>query len=119
MKPNKITKKLNFNIDEITLVLIVAVMAIIIVFYEQGGVGTVEAEKITALILDDHDVSFANNGIVDEKKLKEVQNMDYEEFKNLLNAKKDFCVYIEDENGNIILSKGSSKLNEDGIPCSE
>ena len=71
------------------------------------------------MLLDDHEISFASNGIVDENKVREVQQMPYSQLKKFFNAKKDFCFYIEDENGNIILAKGSSKLSKDGIYCRE
>ena len=100
------------------LVFIVAVIAIIAVIYNKIGTD-MDAEKITDMILDNHGASFANNGVIDENKLKEIQKMDYDELKDSINAKNDFCVYIEDENGGILLSKGSQKLNGDGTPCRE
>ena len=111
--------KPNYKIDEIVLVFIVALFIIIVSVYEHNKSPTVEAEKITGLLLDDHALSIANNGIVDKNKLQEIQNMDYEQLKSNLNAKKDFCVYIEDGEGNIILAKGSQKLTGDGVPCQE
>ena len=111
--------KSNFKIDEIMLVFIVAIIAMIAVVYDKKGSSEMEAEKITEMILDEHGISFANNGVIDENKLKEIQRMDYNDFKNSLNAKNDFCVYVEDGDGGIILSKGSNKLNGDGIPCRE
>ena len=112
-------KKPNYRIDEIVLVLIVVVIIMIVSVYEQNKSQTIEAEKITGLLLDDHALSIANNGVVDKNKLQEVQNMNYEEFKDNLNVKKDFCIYIEDEKGNIILAKGSPKFTGDGVPCRE
>ena len=112
-------KKPNYKIDEIVLVFIVVVIVMIVSIFEQNKPQTIEAEKITFLLLDDHKLSIANNGIVDNSKLQEIQSMNYEDLKNNLNAKKDFCVYIIDENGNIILAKGSQKLAEDGVPCQE
>jgi len=112
-------KKPNYKIDEIVLVFIVVVIVMIVSIFEQNASKTIEAEKITFLLLDDHKLSIANNGEVNANKLKEVQNMGYEELKNSLNVKNDFCIYIEDENGNIILSKGSTKLNDDGFVCRE
>ena len=112
--------KFNFKIDEILLVFIVAIISIVVVVFDKlNEPAEMEAEKITEMILNEHDISFANNGIVDENKLKEIQNMDYKDFKNSLKAKNDFCVYIEDENGNLLLAKGSSKLNGDGLNCEE
>ena len=119
MKSHKHQKsKPNFKIDEIVLVLIIAIMAMVVSTYNKSNEPNVmEAEKITAMVLDEHDVSFANNGIVDNNKLKEIQNMRYTDFKNSLKVKNDFCIYIEGQNGNIILAKGSSKLNKDGLVC--
>ena len=113
-------QKPNFKIDEMILLLIVALIAIVVVVNDKlNEAGGTEAEKITEMILDDHTISFANNGVIDESKLKEIQSMDYNDFKNFLKVKNDFCIYIEDEDGNIILSKGSSKLAKDGIYCLE
>ena len=109
-----------FKIDEITLILLVALLSIIISINKGVDVSPeIEIEKITAMILDDHELSFARNGVIDENKLIEIQNMDYYELKKSLKAKNDFCIYIEDEDGNIILSKGSSRINGDGIYCVE
>ena len=112
---------MNYKIDEIALVLIVAVVAIIVSVYDKNSQPNqqIEAEKITGLILGNREASFASNGIVDIIKLKEIQNMDYNKLKIYFNARKDFCMYIEDGDGNIILAKGSSKLSKDGINCKE
>ena len=113
-------KKLNFQINDNTLIVIIIFIIFFAVMLQKTGFEQQsEAEKITAMILDEHDISFANDGIIDENKLREIQNMDYDDFKNSLKVNKDFCVYIEDENGNLILAKGSSRFNEDGIYCSE
>ena len=119
MKSKKqIPKKPNFKIDELAIVLAVALIAIAVSIYESNKkIAPIEAEKITGLILDNHEISFASGGVIDQIKLKQVQNMDYKELKNYLNAKQDFCVYLEDENGNIILAKGSPKLSEGGEAC--
>lgn len=112
--------KFNFKIDETVLVLIVVIVAMIVSIYGKlNKPAEIDAEIITNMILDDHPTSFANNGVVDENKLEKIKNMGYEDFKKSLNAKNDFCVYIEDGNGEIILSKGSSKLRKDGINCQE
>ncbi len=111
--------KSSFKVDEISLVLIVAILAIIISFCTRNQTSMEDAEKITKVILNDHDISFANNGIIDEDKLEEIQHMDYDDFKKYLKVKNDFCIYIGDENGNTILAKGSPKLNNNGIVCKE
>lgn len=117
IKNMKISKS-TFRIDEITLVFIVAVVAMIAVIYGKTG-NEMEAEKITDMILDNHGISFANNGVIDENKLKEIQKMDYDDFKDSVNAKNDFCVYVEDGNGGVILAKGSAKLSNEEFICRE
>ena len=116
----KPTKKTNFRIDEIALVLVVAVLAIFVSVYEKSGdVKKIDAREITEIMMDDHHLSFANNGVIDDGKLKEIQKMDYTTLKSQLNAKNDFCMYIEDENGNVIVAKGSSKLSREIPHCRE
>lgn len=110
--------KPKFKIDEIMLVLIVAFIVMGATIYGKMNARNepkMEAEKITNIILDDHEMSFANNGIVDEFKLNEIQNMDYSELKRHFKVKNDFCFYIEDGNGNVLLAKGPPKLNGRGI----
>lgn len=122
MKQHQILKqqKSNFKIDEIMLVLIVALIAMIVSLNNKfDKPSEMEAEKITEIILDNHGMSFASGGVIDESKLNEIKNINYDDFKKSLNAKNDFCVYIEDGNGNVILVKGSSKLNRDGLYCRE
>ena len=64
------TKKQNFKIDEVTLVLIVAVFAIIIgVYHDKDRQPAIDAEKITSLLMDDHEISFASGGVVNANKL--------------------------------------------------
>lgn len=112
--------KSKFKFDEIFIVFVVILLASAVSIYNKArGPKTAEAEKLTELILDNHGASFASGGVIDENKLKEIQNMDYQSLKKSLNAKNDFCVYIEDGNGNIILAKGSNNLNKDGMECRE
>ena len=105
--------------DHITILAVIGVLAVIASIYTELNKPEMEAEMITNMILDDHKASFASNGIVDETKLEKIKNMAYQDFKKSLNARNDFCVYIEDEKGNIILAKGSGRLNGDGLHCTE
>ena len=48
--------------------------------------------------------------------------MDYDDLKDSMNIKNEFCVYFEDENGNIvegIKTIGSDKIEVNGKPCGE
>ncbi len=112
--------KSKFKIDELVLVLIVAVLAFALSIYEKADEkSAIDAERITEMILDDHDISFVSNGVVDEDKMNEIQKMDYVTLKNQFKAKNDFCMYIEDSDGNVIVAKGSSKLNSEISHCKE
>lgn len=113
-------KKWKFELNEITLLIILAFIIVVVKFYgTEAESEQMAAEKITAILLDDHDVSFASKGIINEEKLNEIKNMNYNEFKKFINVKNDFCIYIEDGHGNIILAKGSYKLNGNAVYCRE
>ena len=110
----------NTKIDQIKLLIIVACIAVIgFTYFKVNEDVRAKAEKITEIILNDKSLSLANTNILNEVKLKEIQNMNYKDLKNSLNVKDDFCLYIEDEKGNIILSKGFNKLTKDGVICKE
>lgn len=114
--------KSRFKTNRAMLLLVLIALAVGVIVYNKTNKPDepkIEAEKITGLILDNHKISFARDGIVNEGKLREIQSMSYKNFKKSLSTNNDFCVYIEDEKGNIILAKGSSKLNNDGIYCKE
>ena len=121
MKPNnKPPKKPNFRIDEVALVFVVVALAFAVGIYEKSAeTAKVDAREIADIIFDDHSISFVNNGVVNENKLEELRKMDYTSLKNSLNAKNDFCIYMEDSKGNVIVAKGSSKLKSEVANCAE
>ena len=120
-KMEKRNKKPNFKIDEIMLVLIVVVITVVVSIYDKKNhPNSIEAEKITELILDHNDISIVSQGSsIDQQKIKDIQEMSYSQLKGYFNVKNDFCIYIQDGNGDIILAKGSSKLSANGIDCKE
>ena|SRR3989338_9167818 len=113
--------KKRFRIDEITLVIIVIALAFIVGIYEKSGNSAkrIDAYEITEIIFDDHYMSFVNDGVIDPQKLEEIKKMDYIALKNGIDAKNDFCMYIEDTDGNVLLAKSSSKLSEEISHCRE
>ena len=64
-----------------------------------------------------------SNGIVDEK-VKLLEEMDYAAVKESLGIKKDFCLYFEDDSGNMVRVDhassgiGHEKIHVSGEPCS-
>ena len=117
----KASEKKRFRIDEITLVIIVIALAFIVGIYEKSGNSAkrIDAYEITEIIFDDHYMSFVNDGVIDPQKLEEIKKMDYIALKNGIDAKNDFCMYIEDTDGNVLLAKSSSKLSEEISHCRE
>ena len=58
-------------------------------------------------------------------KIGELKNLSYHELKSRLRMEGDFCIYFEDEKGNIVLINnsykgiGASNINISGTPCSQ
>ena len=108
-KSKRNNKKKKF--DGVTLIIAVAALAIVISIISKGKEPAQEALKIRQIVLNDVGSSMT----IDEGKLVEINSMDYQVLKTQLNVKKDFCIMIEDEKGNVLLSKGSPDLNKDGF----
>ena len=115
----KHSKKNSYHIDEIVLVLAVAFIALMAGISDKSRQpSNRDIDKITEKILSNAELS-SHETAVDEKNLQEFQSMKYKELKSTLDVKNDFCVYLQDGDGKIILSKGYSKLSEDGVACNE
>ncbi len=111
--------KKKLQVDEMALVFIVAVIALAAAVLEKASHPETEAKKIKDMLLDDHELSLVEEGVIEDSRLDKIKDTSYKDLKSSLDAKNDFCLYIEDENGNVILAKGSSRLGNDGIPCRE
>ncbi|MFH0867722.1 MAG: hypothetical protein V1831_00240 [Candidatus Woesearchaeota archaeon] len=72
---------------------------------------------------EDSDVGIIEGVEVNKTRLEELLGEDYSEIKKKLRVKNEFCLFLEDENGNIIYltpeqaGVGSEKINISGIPC--
>lgn len=63
------------------------------------------ADVITTKLTQEDASSPSNilvNGIIDDAKYDGLCDMPYEDVKAILGIEQDFCIYLEDENGNII-----------------
>ncbi len=118
-KSRRAIKPSKFRIDEITLVLIVAIIIMAATISQKTGQETNGAANIMKILLNDNSAAPSNDRVIGQVEMEKIQSMSYEQLKKYLNMKNDFCLYIEDENGNIILAKGSAKLSRDGIYCKE
>jgi len=81
------------------------------------------AKILESIASEDPDIGIMNGSILDDKKLEELLGEDYELIKEKIRVKSDFCIYIEDENGNILYIApgqpgiGSPKIQISTIPC--
>lgn len=99
MKKEK--KKVKFNIVWMILLATIA-MVLIAVYNKTNRTAPNTAEEIMDMLLQNPSLNF-------------VDNTSYDEIKASLKTQSDFCIYIEDEQGNIILSLGAPELKEKGV----
>jgi hypothetical protein len=70
-------------------------------------------------------VRIVDNNQVNISKFNELKNLSYDDLKSALRISGDFCIYLEDEKGNIVLINnsykgiGSPNINLSGTPCSQ
>ena len=83
-----------------------------------------EANIVLAKLTDgNEDISLLSSDQINIEKLKMLNNMEYDDVKNTLGVKSDFCIYFEDATGDIVridnLSPGigSDKISINGEPC--
>ena len=66
-----------------------------------------------------------DNGAIDVNEWNRLKSLEYDELKRRLRAGGDFCIYIEDEKGNIVqidpdsVGIGSSNIKIRDTPCSQ
>ncbi len=89
------------------------------------GVVQSEAHYILEHTKDENSpLQIVDNQEVNEEKLQELAAANYDELKKDAGITHDFCIYFEDENGNIIPVNGmkgigSSSINISGTRCTE
>ena len=70
-------------------------------------------------------VAIVKNNEINVSKFNDLKNLSYDDLKRMLRVEGDFCIYLEDENGNVVLINnsfrgiGSPKINLSGVPCSQ
>lgn len=63
-----------------------------------------EAEKISKEATSENSsLSLMTNEVLNETKIQELLGKDYSEIKRKLRLERDFCIYFEDEEGNLII----------------
>ena len=117
-------RKKRKEFDPLWLVFLVAVLIVIIsVFYQEDGLSK-EANFILDEFSNGNKYSFVVGNTIHEEKLEEIVEMDYKELKENLNVENDFCVYFEDEDGNLVEIKGVKAIGSEiieinGVPCGQ
>ena len=115
-----------FSMD-IMLAIVIFLGAIFITYSVlQGGKGgkAKNLEKDASLVLDnlasqDNKVGIVNGIEIDQTKLQALLETTYPQLKEKIRAGSDFCVYLEDEEGNIIyLSNNKVGIGSDKITIS-
>ena len=87
-----------------------------------------QSEFISALAASEKDFAFIKDNKIDNEQIRKLlgiqkQENGREELMKMFEAKNDFCIYFEDENGNILYINatatglGSGIINVSGIPC--
>ena len=70
-------------------------------------------------------LNIVNKQEINLTKIGELKNLNYDELKSQLRVEGDFCIYIEDEKGNLVMINesyrgvGSQNINISGVPCSQ
>ena len=110
------------------------IVAAVLLFYLSGPAASnkqseklrSESEKLPAALTSQQNISgvFIKSTKVDDQKLGDALNLSYENLKQLLGINSDFCIYFEDEKGNIVpvrnkIGIGSSLVNFSGKGCNE
>ena len=75
-----------------------------------------EASKvINDLLSEDSDLGIVDGNKINTTKLSELLDQDYATIKNKLRIKNEFCIFFEDEDGNILYINISETKNYTGI----
>ena len=109
-------------------------LAVILLFYLSGPIAEnrqtiklqADADKLPSIVgTGNLTGTFIDGANVNTGKLAAVSNISYENLKSLLGIESEFCIYFEDEKGNIVpvqgdrMGIGSSLVNLSGTGCNE
>ena len=84
-----------------------------------------DASTVIKAVSSDKSLGIIDDNQINISKAGQLKNISYEELKQRLRVGGDFCIYMEDENGNIVLINdsyrgiGAPSINISGAPCSQ
>lgn len=107
-----------------------AFMLFYLFIYGDSGDNAAQLSKEASVIIsqvssDESPVKVVDGNELNASKISQLRNMSYDELKRSLRAENDFCIYFEDENGNIVQINdsyngvGSPDINVSGTPCGQ
>lgn len=92
--------------------LVLFIVAVVLLYYLSGPTAKnkqneklhLESERLPAMLTSQQNITgiFTRGTKVDEQKLVEALGLSYDNLKQLLGIESDFCIYFEDEKGNIV-----------------
>ena len=113
---------------------VVIFMAAFFIFYSllnanpNAKVGNLKEEAsiiIKQLISGNAPPKITDGNVVNISKVNQLKNISYDELKSRFRVENDFCIYMGDDEGNIVLIDNSYKgigapnINISGTPCSQ
>lgn len=109
--------------DNMMLIFIIALIILILSVLNPHQKEYQEAKKISEKLMSEEGYNLVSGNVIVEEKLDQVIKTPYNELKHNLKVTKDFCVYFEDSDGNIIELRsgikgiGSDEIMLNGQPC--
>jgi len=83
------------------------------------------ATVIKQVAAEDAQLNVISMNEVNISKINKLKNINYDELKRMFRIEGDFCLYFEDDKGNLVLINnsyrgvGSALINLSGVPCSQ
>lgn len=114
-------KKPLFDFDRAMLLLLL--ISVFIVLKAMAIPTQSEADAALEKLASDDGIGIMDSNSIADNKVRMLDNMDYNELKQSLGIKDDFCLYFEDEEGNMVQVDhvssgiGHSKIHVNGMPC--
>ena len=113
---------LNFNRAMLLLFLIAIFIAVKTALTAPSDLEK-EADIVMSKLTGHDQVSLVSSNQIDIEKLRMLDKMEYNQVKDILGVKSDFCIYFEDAEGNLVkidntdMGIGSDNIYLNGEPC--
>jgi len=120
----------SIDIGIAVFVFIVAFLSVYGLLNADKNTQTSELKEEASIVIkqvssEDTNLRIIDGNQINESKLNELKNVNYDELKRKLRVAGDFCIYFEDDEGNLVIignsytGIGSSVIYLSGTPCSQ